>query len=323
MALKNKPLIELEDFNDMLNFDVSVQAVTQLNLSDMKAFPNHKFKLYEGQQLGDMVQSIADLGILMPIILWHKDDEYIILSGHNRVNAAKIAGLTKAPVIIKSNLSYEEAVLIVTETNLRQRSFSDLSHSERAYCLAEHYQAMKSQGKRNDLLNEIEQLLNADEIKENLTSSQVENKLKTLHTVGKEYNLSKDKVARYIRIASLEKTLMDMLDDGEIAFLTAYTLSFISNEEFQLYIAEFSTNENYKIDMKKAEMLREYFEKSKLSIALIEEILSGEKTRKPKGSKPKYVKVKDAVIKKYFINGESTKEIEETIVQALEAFFEN
>lgn len=131
-------------------------TLVEMEFAYMSAFPDHKFKLYTGQRLDDMVSSIKEYGILMPVILWHHEGLYIILSGHNRVNAGKIAGLTKCLVIIKENLSYEDAVLIVTETNLRQRSFDDLSPSEKAYCLKQHYEAIKCQGKRNDLLNEID-----------------------------------------------------------------------------------------------------------------------------------------------------------------------
>lgn len=146
-----KPKIMLEDFGDMLDFNskpdtapAPVQGgITEMDFSQMQSFPNHKFKLYEGQQLTDMVESIRQFGILLPIILWHTDDNrYVILSGHNRRNAAQLAGLTAGPVIIKENLTHAEAVLIVTETNLRQRSFTDMCHSERAYCLAQHYEAL-------------------------------------------------------------------------------------------------------------------------------------------------------------------------------------
>lgn len=161
------PKIILEDFDDMLDFEPKEPAApvrgaaAEMDFDRMTPFPGHKFKLYEGQQLDDMVESIRQFGILLPIILWHTDDDrHVILSGHNRVNAGRLAGLTTGPVIVKENLTQEDAVLIVTETNLRQRSFADLSHSERAYCLAQHYDAMKSQGKRNDLLQEIEMLLN-------------------------------------------------------------------------------------------------------------------------------------------------------------------
>lgn len=339
-----KPRVNLEDFSDMLHFDTEQEkaatdipavvfaqgeaqepaGILEMDFARMEPFPNHKFKLYEGQQLADMVESIRQFGVLLPIILWHNEDgKYIILSGHNRHNAALLAGLSKGPVIIKENLTYDEAVLIVTETNLRQRSFGDMSHSERAYCLAQHYEALKSQGRRNDLLDEIEMLLNPHESRENPTSVQVEQKLESRGKVGQEYGLSASKVGRYIKIATLIEPLLMRVDTGEIPFLAAYDLSFIGDGDRQRQIAELMESDNYKVDMKKAELLRSYYETGKLNDTTAVQILSGEKTRKPKNNKPQPFKVKSAVITKYFTAGQSAKEIEDTIDRALTLYFEN
>ena len=145
-------------------------GITEMDFAVMEPLPNHKFKLYTGQRLWDMVDSIREFGILEPLIVWVHDGKNTILSGHNRQNAGSIAGLTKGPVIIRENLTYEDAILIATETNLRQRSFDDLSPSEKAYCLKQHYDAIKSQGRRNDLIKEIEELVNPHETGKNGTS---------------------------------------------------------------------------------------------------------------------------------------------------------
>ena len=100
-------------------------GITEMDFAVMEPLPNHKFKLYTGQRLWDMVDSIREFGILEPLIVWVHDGKNTILSGHNRQNAGSIAGLTKGPVIIRENLTYEDAILIATETNLRQRSFDD------------------------------------------------------------------------------------------------------------------------------------------------------------------------------------------------------
>lgn len=193
-----KPKIDLADFDEMLNFELEspssfsgdshapapqnsgIGGMTEMDFDQMESFPNHKFKLYEGQRLTDMVESIRQFGILLPLILWHTEDgRYIILSGHNCQNAAQLAGLTGGPVIIREKLTHDEAVLIVTETNLCQRSFADMSHSERAYCLAEHYQAMKCQGRRTDILEEIERLLNPHGCEVSETSDEDQHRLKS------------------------------------------------------------------------------------------------------------------------------------------------
>ncbi|MDK2965932.1 ParB N-terminal domain-containing protein [Lacrimispora sp.] len=327
-----KPKARFVDFEEMLGIEsqqdtapAPVQGgILEMDFSLMESFPNHRFKLYDGQQLDDMVESIRQFGILLPIILWHTEDgQYIILSGHNRKNAAQLAGLNKGPVIIRENLTYEDAVLIVTETNLRQRSFSDMSHSERAYCLAQHYEALKSQGKRNDLLEEIEMFLNPHSSEENSTSSEVQTKSRSDTKLGQDYGLSRDKVAKYIRISNLIDPLILRVDTGEIAFLAAYDLSFVEDTAKQQQIADLMESDSYKVDMKKAELFHSYYETGKLTDTAIVQILSGEKTRKPKSSKPQPVKIKPAVISKYFTPQQTQKEIEETIDKALALYFEN
>jgi len=327
-----KPKARFVDFEEMMSIEpqqdtapAPVQGgITEMDFSIMESFPNHRFKLYEGQQLDDMVESIRQFGILLPIILWHTEDgRYIILSGHNRKNAAQLAGLSRGPVIIRENLTHEDAVLIVTETNLRQRSFSDMSHSERAYCLAQHYEALKSQGKRNDLLAEIEMLLNPHGSEENVTSSEVQTKSRSDAKLGQDYGLSRDKVAKYIRISGLIDPLISRVDTGEIAFLAAYDLSFVEDTEKQQQIADLMESDSYKVDMKKAELFHSYYETGKLTDTAVVQILSGEKTRKPKSSKPQPVKIKPAVIFKYFTPQQTQKEIEETIDKALALYFEN
>ena len=87
-------------------------GITEMDFAVMEPLPNHKFKLYTGQRLWDMVDSIREFGILEPLIVWVHDGKNTILSGHNRQNAGSIAGLTKGPVIIRENLTYEDAILI-------------------------------------------------------------------------------------------------------------------------------------------------------------------------------------------------------------------
>ncbi|QNK42193.1 ParB N-terminal domain-containing protein [Caproicibacter fermentans] len=327
-----KPKAPLINFDDMLGIEpkqdtapAPVQGgILEMDFNLMEPFPKHLFKLYEGQQLADMVDSVRQFGILLPIILWHTEDgRYIILSGHNRKNAAQLAGLTKGPVIIRENLTLQEAVLIVTETNLRQRSFSDMSHSERAYCLAQHYEAMKCQGKRNDLLQEIEALMNPHGISENGTLAEPQHRLKSREKLGQNYGLSRDKVAKYIRISNLIEPLISRVDKEEIPFLAAYDLSFVEDSAKQQQIADLMESDSYKVDMKKAELFHSYYETGKLNDTAIVQILSGEKTRKPKSNKPQPVKIKPAVIFKYFTPQQSRQEIEETIDKALALYFEN
>lgn len=156
----------------------------------MQDFEKHHFKEYTGTRLDNIADSIQRVGILQPIVLWHVDGVYKILSGYSRRNAAGLAGLTKAPVIIKEDLSEAEAILIMAETNLNQRSFSEMAESEKAWCLKEHFEALKCQGKRMDIVKEIEELLNTDRETEGGRTDQ---------KIADEFGTNRNKIAQYIR----------------------------------------------------------------------------------------------------------------------------
>ena len=295
-------------------------GITEMDFAVMEPLPNHKFKLYTGQRLWDMVDSIREFGILEPLIVWVHDGKNTILSGHNRQNAGSIAGLTKGPVIIRENLTYEDAILIATETNLRQRSFDDLSPSEKAYCLKQHYDAIKSQGRRNDLIKEIEELVNPHETGKNGTSLENPKKSDAGAAVSEEYGLSKDRIARYLRIATLITPLLDCLDAKTLGFEAAYDISFVK-EEMQPVIAELIVNDNCRIDTKKSILIHDYAKKGKLTEELLRQIITGEKTKAARSGSPKPIKIKETVINRFFGREQSRKEIEDTIVKALEFYF--
>ena len=153
---------EITDAVDILleGVDVLEQGdIQDIEIDLLEAYHDHPFTLYTGKRLNDMVESVKENGILNPIIVLKKEDgAYEILSGHNRVNAAKIAKIKSIPCIIKENLSEEEAYTYVIETNLMQRSFSDLLPTEKALVLKVRYEKIASQGKRNDLQKEINNL---------------------------------------------------------------------------------------------------------------------------------------------------------------------
>lgn len=132
------------DAVDLLAGDSPVGAaagngIEMLNIDCIRPFHNHPFHLYEGERLDDMVESIKEHSILTPVIVRKMHYGYEMLSGHNRQNAGKLAGLKQIPAIVKKNLSDHDAYIYVIETNLMQRSFTDLSVTEKAAVLAERY----------------------------------------------------------------------------------------------------------------------------------------------------------------------------------------
>jgi ParB family chromosome partitioning protein len=299
-------------------------ATETLFIGDLVPYADHPFKLYEGERLNDMVRSVRERGVIVPVIVRPLDegeDTYEILSGHNRVNAAKMAGLKKVPVVIKTGLDDEEAKLIVTETNLVQRSFADLSHSERAIALKTHMDAISNQGKRTDLLDELKTLFKPHEIEGNGTSAQVERKLESREITAEKYGLSRANVSRYIRLSHLIHSLMNRIDSDEIAFIPAVSLSYLSTDE-QTELNRLLDESAYKIDMKKAESLREFSENKKLTNEKIMQILSGELNKKPKSKTTPPFKLKAKIYQKHFDGDTPQSEMEIVIDEALTEYFE-
>lgn len=293
-------------------------GTTSLKLEDLAPFKNHPFKLYEGDRLNDMVESIKHYGVIVPIVVRKVDDKFEILSGHNRVNAAKIVGLKDVPSVIKEGLTEEEATLIVTETNLMQRSFTDLEHSERATVIATRHNAMKSQGIRTDLLNEIELLSKAPSIASEGTFYPMDKKLRTHETIGSEYNLSQASVARYLRINKLSDVIKGLVDEGKIAMRAGVDLSYLSAENQEMLEAIISEN-TFKVDMKKAALLRQYDKDGKLNWDTAKQIISGDTLKSTGKIKP--FKIQSEIITRFFKSNEDKKAIENTIEKALEYYF--
>ncbi|MDR2356559.1 MAG: ParB N-terminal domain-containing protein [Oscillospiraceae bacterium] len=304
------------------------ETVFNLPFDSLRPFKNHPFKPYQGQRFDDMVESIRENGMLVPIIARpiktdsrepDVSDSYEILSGHNRVEAAKAAGIENIPAIVREGLTDEEALLIVTETNLIQRSFADLTHSERAVTLTMHHEAIKRQGRRTDLIREIESMLkNPDEFSGNSTSAPVGQKLTTRDKIAQDYGLAKNTVARYLRVNKLIDALKTRLDDGELPIRAAVSLSYLTTDE-QRIVDDALNSSHYKADMKKADSLRLASEKKPLDRETVEQILAG--TKKPRSAKPGAFKLKAKIVTRYFLPGQKNDEIEATIIEALEYFY--
>lgn len=155
----------------------SKRTVASVAINDLIPFDGHPFRLYDGERLDDMAESIRANGVLVPIIVRRTPAGLVILAGHNRVNAANQAGLSEVPAIVLNNISDDDAMVYVIETNLIQRSFADMAHSEKAAVIALHHSKMFSQGKRNDILEQIKMLENPHEYRADGTIGQVDQKL--------------------------------------------------------------------------------------------------------------------------------------------------
>jgi len=299
------------DLGAMLSTPAPLQnAVKQIPCDMLKPYHNHRFELYSGERLEDMIESIKENGVLSPIIVQPITDGYEILIGHNRWNASKLAGMTTVPAIIKEGLSEEEAEMYVIESNLIQRGFDNLKISEQAAVIAQRHNEMFSQGKRNDIIRELQML--------DGTLCPMGEKLNTSNSLSEEYSMSSRNISRLLRINKLKNELKDLIDNGSLAIRSGVELSYLS-ENTQLDIAELT--EEYSIDMKKAKLLREAAdEKGNISNSDLIRILDGKKNTADKG---KSVKISNDTFSKYFETGTKNKVITETIEKALEYYFAN
>lgn len=247
-----------QDALDLLTEDMAVDkavaenGVLQIALEKIIPFHDHPFRLYDGEQLEDMVQSIREHGVLNPVIVRRTKTGYEMLAGHNRANAAKLAGMKKIPAIVKEGLSDEEAYVYVIETNLIQRSFSELLPTEKAAVLKERHEKISCQGKRNDIVEEIAAL---EGKAQKSTCGHSDHKLRSRDSVGKEYELSGSSVSRLMRLNHLIPEFKTQVDNGSLPLMAAVNLSYLEAGE-QALIHQTAMQNGKKIRPKQAVELR-------------------------------------------------------------------
>lgn len=289
-------------------------------------FQKHPFRLYTGERFSDMVESIRQNGILMPLIIRRifgdPAHDYEMLSGHNRMNAGQSAGLEGAWCVVKEGLSDAEAMMYVIETNLLQRSFSDLLPSEKAAVLALRYSEMFSQGKRNDIQRELEALERgsgtcgsdfhkcADE-----TCGSDFHKSRNRDVLGEDYALTGRQVATYLRINRLYDGLKLRLDEKLLTQASAVSLSYLNNPDQLAVHAALLRYQRKPADAQMA-AVRKLAETGPLTEGSVMDLL-----QKKASSPPKALSIQSAVYTPYFASGTPKKEIERVIGEALALYF--
>lgn len=235
--------------------EVTMQrGVEMVPVKSIQPFHDHPFHLYEGERLEDMIAGVKEHGVLNPVIVQKLDTGYEMLSGHNRWNAAKLAGIKEIPAIVKTDLSEEEAYVYVIETNLMQRSFSDLAISEKAAVLKARYEKEACQGKRNDILEEIARM-EGKEVP--VTYGHGDQRLNTRDMIGKEYELSGSSVGRLLKLNDLIKPFKDMVDRGALYTKVALQLAFLPENE-QAMVYEIMKEKKTKITIEMVMKLRSH-----------------------------------------------------------------
>lgn len=306
------------DAVDLIGGDVATVAgngIEMLPIDKIKPYHEHSFHLYEGERLQDMVESIREHGALSPVIVQKVGNEYEMLSGHNRQNAARLAGVTEIPAIVKTDLSPEEAYVYVIETNVLQRSFSELKPSEQAAVMAEHYEKMCGTLRHDEIVQELEALTG----KKNLVSGGHNgHRQKSRDIIAAEYGFSSRSAARLLRLNNLIPEFKDLVDGGKLALLAAVDLSFLTEAD-QRAVWNIVNRQNLKVKPKMAAELRKC--NGELTPEKIAEIIDAVSVRQHSVNAGVSLRLPNTICDKYFA-GMSTEQMASVVEQALAAWYE-
>ena len=273
------------------------EKVVTLNPAEISDFPNHPFKVKQDDAMAEMVESVRKYGVLVPALVRPKEDGgYEMGAGHSRKFAAALAELTEIPCIVR-NLSDDEATIIMVDSNLQRET---ILPSEKAFAYKMKLEAMKRQGQRTDL-----------------TSSPLDNKLSgttSAQQLSQKSGDSQPQIYRFIRLTELIPPVLQMADDGKIAFRPAVELSYLSKDQ-QQSLHDTMECEDCTPSLAQAIKMKEFSKDGRLTDEVILSIMQEEKP-----NQKEQFKMPKERISKYFAPGTPAQKIEDTIVKALEMY---
>ena len=271
------------------------EQVQQIPIDALHPFTNHPFKVLDDEAMTRTVESIAQYGVLAPLIARPRPDGdgYEIISGHRRQYAAKLAGLDTLPVIVRQ-MSDDAAVILMVDSNLQREH---ILPSERAFAYKMKLEAIKNQGARSDL-----------------TSPQVAAKFRSDDVVAKDQGISGDTVRRYIRLTNLVPELLDMVDEKKIAFNPAVELSYLDESQQRDFLEAMEDTQNAP-SLSQAQQLKKMAQQGAFSYEKAFDVMGQEKK-----SEKDTVTIKNETLRKYFPRSYTPKQMEEKIIQLLDAW---
>ena len=270
------------------------EQVQQISIDALHPFTNHPFKVLDDEAMTRTVESIAQYGVLAPLIARPRPDGdgYEIISGHRRQYAAKLAGLDTLPVIVRQ-MSDDAAVILMVDSNLQREH---ILPSERAFAYKMKLDAIKNQGARSDL-----------------TSTQVAQKL-SVEKVGDDAGVSKDTIRRFIRLTNLVPELLDMVDEKKISFNPAVELSYLDESQQRAFLEAMNDTQNAP-SLSQAQHLKKMAQQGEFSYEKAFDVMGQEKK-----SEKDTVTIKNETLRKYFPRSYTPKQMEEKIIQLLDAW---
>ena len=269
------------------------EQVQQIPIDALHPFTNHPFKVLDDEAMTRTVESIAQYGVLAPLIARPRPEGcYEIISGHRRQYAAKLAGLKTLPVIVRQ-MSDDAAVILMVDSNLQREH---ILPSERAFAYKMKLEALKNQGARSDL-----------------TSTQVAQKL-SVEKVGDDAGVSKDTIRRFIRLTNLIPELLDMVDEKKISFNPAVELSYLDENQQRGFLEAMDGTQNAP-SVSQAQQLKKMAQCGEFTYEKAFDILGQEKK-----SEQDTVIIKNDILRKYFPRSYTPRQMEEKIIQLLDAW---
>ena len=257
--------------NDAERKENKLPRIYDIPLSEIDDFPDHPFKVKLDEDMDQLVQSIKERGIITPVTLRPKEDgRYEIVSGHRRKNACELAGFETVKAEVRE-MTRDEAIILMVESNLQR---SVILPSEKAFSYKMRLEAMNRQGQRSDL-----------------TSTPVVSKSRSNEELGSEHGESREQVRRYIRLTELIPELLDLVDEGRIAFRPAVELSYLQKEE-QSALLEQIAYADATPSLAQAIKLKRFSQDGKLNNEVIESIMSEEKPNQREKINIKYAEAR-------------------------------
>ena len=268
------------------------EFISQLPPDKLSPFAKHPYRVREDAAMDELVESIRVHGILSPMLARPKGEGYELVSGHRRRLAAQKLGLPTVPVLVRE-MSDDEAVILMVDSNLQREN---LLPSEKAFAYKMKLEAMNRQGRRTDL-----------------TSTTVVPKFRSNEVIGKESGESRETVRRYIRLTNLVPPLLQMVDDGRIAFSPAVELSYLTRDE-QAELWDLIGREDATPSLSQALRIKQLSRAAKLTPEVLYAILTEEKP-----NQKEQVRIKTESLRKYFPRNYSAQQMERAIIKLLEA----
>ena len=268
------------------------EQVQQIPIDALHPFTNHPFKVLDDEAMTRTVESIAQYGVLAPLIARPRPEGgYEIISGHRRKHAAELAHLDTVPVIVR-NMKDDAATILMVDSNLQREH---ILPSERAFAYKMKLDAIKNQGARSDL-----------------TSSQVGTKLRADEKVAKDSGESRNQVQRFVRLTNLVPELLDMVDEKKISFNPAVELSYLDEKQQQDFLEAMDALQNAP-SLSQAIRIKKLAQQSEFDYDAVYDIMNEEKK-----SELDTVTIKNETLRKYFPRNYTPRQMENIIIKLLD-----